>query len=1455
MRRRLVCGKVERCDADGARGTVIRLGLDVAPPSLLRASRSRSAQVSRIGRCGRRSSPSHASAAAPAQLAAISVLRRLSISLASTLCALCGVLALSSASAEAKLVHVYSSSFSGSGASALSEPAGVAVNEETSDVYVVDKGHDRVEELNATGTVVLGEFNGATAPTGAFEDPEAIAVDNSGDPLDPSAGDVYVADVGHSAIDKFSATGAYLGQITKGAGGAALGRIYGVAVGTAGEVWVYQESPQEVVEIAEYSDGAVNELVTSHESQAGGVPEPGIAVDSLGDVYVVHRDRRIVAKLNDMGELLEESLEEFGGIEEEASGIAVDLATSDVYIAHAEVVSAFDANGSSLETFGAGHLTAPGALAVNYATSGTTSGDVYVAEPQDNDVVIFSQAIIPDVSVGSVSAFPSTTSATLTGTVDPDGTTVTGCEIEYGTEAGNLTHSAPCAPAVPYTGEEPVTVTATATGLTGGETYFYKFSATNANGTDQSSEGKFFQPKPVVVEGESSSFVEAKAATLEATVNPGGSATTYHFEVGSAVGSYSMTVPAVSGPTKPALTSITVLGRAKGLSPGTTYHFRVVAENALPGAVDGSDDSFTTLTPLGNGSPENCPNARLREEQPYADALPDCRAYEMVSPLEKANTGMAPALARAAVSGDAITYDSKGSFGEAAGAELDSRYVARRGASGWGTKNITPPYKAGGVEGFTPFDELLFTPELTKGVVASKETPLTETPEGYTNLYVANLEGGSYELLTPQPPGVKPFEGYAPTPFTAGASSDLSRVFFEDEAALTPEAPATYGYKVYESTGGQTSLVSIEPGGKPFSGEALLGRGRQYNGPDDALHAISEDGKRAFFTSEGQLYVRENPEQPQSPLGGKGECTVATDACTVEVSASQRAVADPHGPQPAQFWAANAQGTKVFFTSSAELTEDASTGPADNAANLYEYNLENGTLTDLTVDTKDADGAAVLGLAGNGIAEDGSHVYFVAQGALTEAANGEGVKPSGPLTTTGAFHGATATGTLANGSNVITSVSVTGGTMAIGDTLSASPYGLPGNATITAIDETAHTVTISGNADYSGSRSLTAASPEVTGVSGRFAVGQEVFGANIPSGTTVAQISAGTLTLSAGVSVAGTGSFTVASPNLYAYHDGEVKFIAALAYQDNADWSGTPVEANAARVSADGTHLAFISTLGLAGADNEEAAPGDCNHGTRELAGHCDEVYLYDASSEELACASCAPSGALPIGPSELGGRGEGSEEREKVIQKTYYMTRNLSEDGSRLFFQSPNALTQQGADGLLNVYEYEDGRAYPLSNVAGGHESYFLDASQSGNDVFIVTADPLVPGDVDELGDVYDVRVDGGFPAPAKSASCENAEACKGGATSQPQTSGSPASATLSGPGNLSGVAGTKAAAKPKALTRAQKLARALASCRKKRAKRRRAACERQARARYGAKSTSSKAKKVTANNGRTGR
>jgi hypothetical protein len=706
--------------------------------------------------------------------------------------------------------------------------------------------------------------------------------------------------------------------------------------------------------------------------------------------------------------------------------------------------------------------------------------------------------------------------------------------------------------------------------------------------------------------------------------------------------------------------------------------------------------------------------------------LPDCRAFEMVSPLEKGGHGVSFGAARAAVSGEAITYLSVGAFAEPKGIQEVDRYLSRRSGSGWSTSNISPANVTYETQTLSPFEELLFTPELSMGVLESEFAPLVGGElAGYYDFYVWSAADGSYQTVTTvKPPSDVRYTGKQ-GPTMVGASSDLSHVVFEQEASLVEGAAPGY-FHVYEWAGGRLSRVDIPPAGGSFEG----GRGgspqEQVEGerfPERSVwHAVSADGSRVFFSSYpvevpggGQLYVRENPMAVQSPVE-HGVCTVSADACTVEVSASQRVNAlgepapDPHGPQPAFFKGASADGSLVFFVSRAELTSDANTGPEDNARNLYAYDLATGKLTDLTVDSTsgDVNGAAVVGFVT--AAEDGSYVYFVANGVLAGNA-------SGPLA------------------------------------------------------ETAK----SGDC------------PE------------EEYGSGGVAGSTC---------------------------NLYVEHfNGSAweapRFVATLAggegtpeVADEGDWyehdypnirAAYGPGQHPVRVTPDGARLAFQSVRGLTGYDNAPVTPGACE-GER-----CREVYLYDAVSDALTCVSCDPGGARPAGPAHLGANfGEAGEVLGVVQASQFYTVNNLSADGDRLFFESPDALVPQASGGLQNVYEWEtdgvgscaqaSGCVAPVSDVSGPFASYFLDASSSGEDVFIATADQLVPSDTDNLRDVYDVRVDGGFPAPAATVPCEAADACRGSLQAQPANAlSAPPSATFAGTGNLAAAPAPVPAAKPK--------------------------------------------------------
>ena len=271
----------------------------------------------------------------------------------------------------------------------------------------------------------------------------------------------------------------------------------------------------------------------------------------------------------------------------------------------------------------------------------------------------------------------------------------------------------------------------------------------------------------------------------------------------------------------------------------------------------------------------------------------------------------------------------------------------------------------------------------------------------------------------------------------------------------------------------------------------------------------------------------------------------------------------------------------------------------------------------------------------------------------------------------------------------------------------------------------------------------------------------------------------------------------VGGQNVYVHHDGTTSFIGVASPETTA------------QVSPNGHYLAFTSEQDLTGYDSRDANSGKLDK----------EVYLYDAESGRVVCASCNPTGARPVGPATLPGyiisRGEESR----------YTSHALS-DGGRLFFGSPEALVPQDANGQPDVYEYEQAgvgdcsaSSSTFSEASGGcvglissgtsdQASAFLDASASGEDVFFYTDGRLVSQDFDAAFDVYDAHVCSAAAPCSTSAAvppaCTTADSCRAAPALQPAVFGAPASATFSGSGNLTSSAPKpaspkKAKAKPK--------------------------------------------------------
>ncbi len=129
----------------------------------------------------------------------------------------------------------------------------------------------------------------------------------------------------------------------------------------------------------------------------------------------------------------------------------------------------------------------------------------------------------------------------------------------------------------------------------------------------------------------------------------------------------------------------------------------------------------------------------------------------------------------------------------------------------------------------------------------------------------------------------------------------------------------------------------------------------------------------------------------------------------------------------------------------------------------------------------------------------------------------------------------------------------------------------------------------------------------------------------------------------------------------------------------------------------------------------------------------------------------------------------------------------NLLTDAGQVFFETRDALVPADTNGVLDVYEYEDGQASLISSGTSSFESTLEGVSESGDDVFFRSDQQLVPQDNQEGQIViYDARVDGGFAEPSSPPACTTADACRTPVSPQPSIYGAPASQTFSGVGNL---------------------------------------------------------------------
>jgi hypothetical protein len=347
-----------------------------------------------------------------------------------------------------------------------------------------------------------------------------------------------------------------------------------------------------------------------------------------------------------------------------------------------------------------------------------------------------------------------------------------------------------------------------------------------------------------------------------------------------------------------------------------------------------------------------CPNEAAREAQVYGGALPDCRAYEQVSPVEKNYADALGAITsvRGAPSGEAVTFDALGPYPLGAGAgegspQLFTTYLGVRGPEAWSTQNLEPVVDPGGLGAV-----LGVTEDLRYTFVLSNNRPppaaAAGASEGMQAVYVRDNGTGAYQML------FQAAAGEAASFFFVAAADGDTRIFFESRNPLLGAAPAGVR-NLYEWHAGQLSILDVLHGGAVAAGGAAGGLGpgaaeEVVELPDHSLgrvsyfvqNAVSEDGSRIVFTDlgTGRIYLRE----PQAPGGGE----------TLEVSGG-----------PAAWQAATPDGAQQLYI---------------EGGVLYRFDVEGagaGQRVALTPGGGEAQG--VLGLS-----REGSYIYFAANGAI-----------------------------------------------------------------------------------------------------------------------------------------------------------------------------------------------------------------------------------------------------------------------------------------------------------------------------------------------------------------------------------------------------------------------------------------------------------------------------------------
>ncbi len=871
----------------------------------------------------------------------------------------------------------YSASASGSLAAppgGFVNPLGVAVNQETGDVYVSDYSSGMVDEFDASK-----EYVSQIAVPGG--NPYELAVDNSDG---SSKGDVYVAGSASNVVYKFDALvdGSLVADATTPEIGAGvLGRPTGVAVDAAGDVYVASEATETVSKFSPTGQVLDADLIT-------GVQNPeALAVNSAGDIYVSTRNGAVEygpsgVCINGCASI---SSGEYGD-----RGVAItsggDVLVSDPSASDRAVEYRPGSQYLLIQEFGPFEL--PFGITV-----GETQHTLYVVDFLGKTVDTFEGGQTPEAPDTGAAEVKGTT-AILHGTLNPGVSAKTEWYFAYndngGCSGGGTTP-------VEETEGKDLSEPKEVSGLKLSTMYTVCMVSQNKYGREYGSPVSFTTSN---VGSESFSDVGQHGATVSARLNTGGLATTYYVEYGS-TSAYGSSTPVQV--TEEGEGTVSVSARIEALQSYSQYHFRVVASNSRGAEERGEDFVFRTLPAPING-------------------LPDERVYEMVDPADNLNQNVNRPEGdqelrgnegygtlrpiQVAADGSAVSYEGGATVGGdgSSGQFEGTQYLATRSVGGgWSQRTLSPngrdDYFVGldseldagvitdGIDGLSALSALI--PEnsyfmiyacmdLDSGCRTPEEPPRTGVSEFAPLFTVKPPDRTGYEFGTDHEE-VNAGDNEGSQPLFAGGSSGFTSLLFEANDALIPgngsiehelrkdvEREVTDGEDhsyLYDSVGGKLALIDVLPGSQSVpagtvASHAIFGAtaaNKPVKNLPDFSNVISADGSRVYWTdlasgaNEGRVFLRENPGMPVSPVDSEGHCVVSVDACTVPVSAGA-----------ARYWTSAEDGRFAFYT---------------EAGALYRFDAVTGVSEELTKNTAD-----VIGVVGT--SENGEDAYFVAEEAV-----------------------------------------------------------------------------------------------------------------------------------------------------------------------------------------------------------------------------------------------------------------------------------------------------------------------------------------------------------------------------------------------------------------------------------------------------------------------------------------